>query len=623
MKKILCVFLVLLVLMSATLPVAAAEKTWQEIIFEEVVQLVDIEKYAANDKDKNIYLLSLIETGYGEKGFEDGNALYLYLYNPSRKEIKQSDLNQIQMAIGWDDAKEKPVKFKKYPIKLEGSTMNGLYLRCKVDKVTAKELALVKDGTRKYGITEIELVDHGEFMGEAYEVGYSFEFSGYGEDRKGNRESFLTLELDVGHTSRVTGPSATDGYYNQIASVYFSVPEEVEKEYGLLYDIDYQYARYRTQPMIITEDEELVKLLESLMGDTYLPGSDWPVSMYHDEVLSTANYHYYRYFYGEWLEKTVGSGTSWIYYLKANDYTPKFNIVLQASTLNEGERAVASEDIEAYFRNYTDDRYPYGISTVMYKKYGFLPDLFVDGDTDRMQPYHHTRKDLFDIPSYGDNHKWWESLFSYGTIFPNNVGEDVKDIKYIQSLVGVDLTADDFCEKYYVGEADLQDLETYVQKAAVEDESVYLLRFAYSDQYSYNFDLQKGEGVISTNIATYENESGETIRSEVAIVQEDVYLGFDILRLGFSDDGEDITTFGVVMSPVNIIPSLDNGSKPNSNNNVSKVDWLRLIVAALALLVLIIAIFRLPGLIASISHTSANLQMRKYYKNKNRYNRRR
>lgn len=102
-----------------------------------------------------------------------------------------------------------------------------------------------------------------------------------------------------------------------------------------------------------------------------------------------------------------------------------------------------------------------------------------------------------------------------------------------------------------------------------------------------------------------------------ALVQEDVYLQFDVIQLGFSDDGKDITTIGVVMSPINIFPSVNNPSKPN-NDDEKGIDWLRLIMAALAGLVLIMAVSKLPGLIAANSQTSANRQMRRYYRNLNR-----
>ena len=594
MKRILSVFLVLLVLMSTALPVAAAEKTLGEMILEEVSQLVDLNAYPANDKDTGIYLVSLIETGYGANGFEDGNALYLYLYNPSQKKISVSDLNKITMAYEWDDAGEKPTKFRKYGVDLEGYTADMRFVRCKV-KTPAKDLAKTKGGVRKYGVSEIELYEHGNFNATACEVGYTFEFSGYGEDLKCNRKSFLTIELKVGHTSYLT--SAND----QISSIYFSVPKDIEKEYGKLYDITYEYYKYRTLPMLITTVPECLEVVTPLLGKISTP-NDWPVSIYNTSIGSddvvNINYLYGDVDESNWFDETFGKWKS-----STNGYFSELRIALKANTLESGEEAVSSDRLEKYFEDYTKD-HPLNSMSSGKLVCGFHPNLFENpfgGDHYVLE--YKTRDDLFSASEYVDVTKWWEKLFGF-----SKIEENVYDIKYIEPLSGVDLRDAEFCDDYYFGKEDLAKLQDFSAIAEDNDENVYLLRFATSD-YSYTD--------VSISYKKDEDQRGWNIASG-ALVVEDVYLQFDVIQLGFSDDGEDITTFGVVMSPINIYPSVDNSSKPNNNNDDPKVDWLRLIMLCASLIVLMMVVFRLPGMIAAFSQTSANRAMRRYYNNQNR-----
>ena len=196
MKRIL-VLLIALVIVILSVPAVAAESSIDDIVYNEVKQLVDIKDYPRNSKDSGIYLLSLVESGYTEKGFANDNALYLYLYNPSCKDVKTSELNTVQMAYSWD-ANGKPNAFRKYALTVEGTALGGLYIRAKVG-VSAKTVATVKNGVRLYGITEFELLEDSEYNftdATAYEVGYSFAFSGYGNSMKCERTSYLTISLN-------------------------------------------------------------------------------------------------------------------------------------------------------------------------------------------------------------------------------------------------------------------------------------------------------------------------------------------------------------------------------------------------------------------------------------------
>lgn len=354
MKRILALVIALLAVI-LTIPVSAAEKSIEDMIYEEVIQLVDIKDYPADPTDTEIYLLSLVEHGYTKDGWASDNALYLYLYNPSCKEISNSELNTVQMASSWDED-DKPNGFRKYSLCVEGSALNGLYIRAKVG-VSAKTVATVANSKRLYGITEFELLEDSSYSAinetdaTAYEVGYSYAFSGCGDSITCERTSYLTITLNVGHTSYLTGDSALGiGYSNQVSSVYFSVPKEIEKKYGALYNIEYEYYKYRTAPMLLTTDSAFYDVMYPLLGKV-ADLEEWDVKIFASNNLN------------------MTAGTMIPVYGAINDLTfinsepavEQFDILLPADTLEAGKVMVSSEEITKYFKNYKTN---YAVGTV-------------------------------------------------------------------------------------------------------------------------------------------------------------------------------------------------------------------------------------------------------------------
>ena len=413
MKRILALVIALLAVI-LTFPVSAAEKSIEDMIYEEVIQLVDIKDYPADPTDTEIYLLSLVEHGYTKDGWASDNALYLYLYNPSCKEISNSELNTVQMASSWDED-GKPNGFRKYSLCVEGSALNGLYIRAKVG-VSAKTVARVANSKRLYGITEFELLEDSSYSAinatdaTAYEVGYSYAFSGYGDSITCERTSY-------------------QGVIN----------------YGLFYD-----------------------------------------------------------------------------------------------------------------------------------------------------------KDMLD--------------------------ETITNAKYIQPVTSADFVVADFSKEFLVSENDIVSLAKYCQNAEKNSENVYLLRFATSDCYTQDVLQLYPFWKLSVDDlkAWYNDSTGKRVSTKaLTFIEEDVYLDFDIISLGFSDDGEDVTTIGVVMSPVDIFPNLEGIQTGPDPIPVPDDDTWKKLLAIILLAVGALGIARLIGKLGEIGQAKTNREIRKYLKNQNKNQNRR
>lgn len=582
MKKI---FILLLTILTVVLsvPVTAAERSFEDILHDEIIQLIDIKQYGADENDEGIYLISVMESGYTEKGFSDQTALYVYLYNPSMKKITSSDLNAISMATEYDKD-GKPVNFKKYRLQVEGSADGELYIRAKV-AASAKTLACVRDGARWYSVTELELLDSKSYDVEAYSGGVVYKFSGYGSELKCECESFLTLELDVGHTSYLTGNSSMGvGYSNQISSVYFSIPNEIEQEYGKLYSIDYEYYKYRTAPILLHKNEDIEEAMKS------------PKLWESSTCLQKKTFFSFidGSSYWDWVNVSQAPNIGF----KINEY-----IV--------GKELVSSEKLQGAFIDYASAMNS-SSSDLLFGKYHkacFDATLYTENNHKVVE--HKTRDDMFSMDSYGETHGFLDKLFNFGILFGKyDLDETVKDAKFIQPVSSASFLSSDFSSEYLVAEKDKSALITYVVDAESRKENVYLLRFAYADNYFVRDGEDSGYRLF--------NASTGTVYDNIWLVEQDVYLKFDVLKLEFSDDGKEVTTFGVVSAPIDIFPSLGGIATGGGNDVDPDLSWLHKLAAVLLIGALGFSVIWVIGLFGQLGEASTNRQILRELKRRKR-----
>lgn len=603
MKKIL-VLLLVIVTVVLSVPVSAASASLSDIIHDEIIHLIDIKQYGADPSDEEIYLISVMESGYTEKGFTDQTALYVYLYNPSRKKITSSELNAISMATEYNED-GKPVNFKKYRLQVEGSADGELYIRAKV-AASAKTLAHVKDGVRWYGITEIELHEHGSFDAASMKVGYVYKFSGYDKTLFCSRSSFLTLTLKPHQISYLLGQSKIDeqfDYYNQLNSVYFSVPSSIEGLYGSLYSIEYEYYQAYTNPILITNSEYLYSRIDSYVtkgtsiSDLFLcerlimdPNRFNTFNMYYP-IGNAKDYNYPIIYKGTGKICDIGATVEPV------DNFIKPTVIFKVADISYNEVLVPADAVQSAFENYSK---LYGENSGLYR--GYSKDLFDFTDEDSLPKYVRkeiTRDDLFDVEGVPENRKWWQVLF--GT---NDSGIVESGISYIQPIKLSDVTSEDFSETFYVDESDVAELKDYCLSESLLGNNVYVLRYALSDDYRVT-DLIFDEG------DDVHLDMSETIYA----VQEKAYLDFDMIKLTFGDDVENLTVFGVVSSPTDGFAGI---VIPEPNKDVDWLAVLKKIIAVVFIGLLAFLFVWVVGLFGQLGEASTNRQILRELKRRKR-----
>ena len=204
--------------------------------------------YNENGKAK---LLALTEFCFSYKASLAGNyALYVYVYNPTGKEIRQ-DKNSLQIADVY--ANGKATHYKKYELKLCNSSTGGLdrlFYKFRVMDDGSIFERVCKDNTaRRYDVSGIELNYTG--TAEDFTVGNKWIYSGFakgcGADE--NADSTLSCTTDDLETVRLDVSSTYYRYNNsyvssvQIDSVYFGIDNALLEKYGTLQKIHAEWLK--------------------------------------------------------------------------------------------------------------------------------------------------------------------------------------------------------------------------------------------------------------------------------------------------------------------------------------------------------------------------------------------
>ena len=601
MKRIIFLILALTMLLgiipTQSIVYAQAENTSYLQAFEQTNVLDDLNSsasfnpnnYPAN-KLGEIGIINFVEFGYSETGAQDNYGLFVYVYNPAQLEVDTNSVqNKLQMAIGYN-SDGVPNNYFKFQLQFLNASEDNLFLKFKVidteiegtyffDRVNKEE--------RRYDISGIELLESSKNLPEEYGIGGTWKFTGYAQGFASdvNAESTLkasvneleTIQLEV--ESTYYRPDSLSelgkGHQNTLSSVYFAVDNEKIEKYGKLQKIMAEWYEYKTNPILITQNNEAYTYFNNLIGQN-VNEHEAPVEygLGYNEILtgSGSSMAYYdldwsynldannNHSYSEFLQNT------YFYSKNIDDY---LYYAFYTGNVDYTDFILNGEILEDYIYNY-DLSFDKGTLEVNEK---ISADLFSDEvDTGRTKGYNRKEFDsdgLFDILSYDSTHsgwdKFWSGLWGYDT------SEEFKNVQPIYAVTDKDMlqTDSNLSKNLLINEDDIEDFRYYYSKATLEDKTVFLFRFAVTDYHAEDAIIYK-----------IENNNLSRIRNQASVIEETVFLSFDIIQLTFNKEGI-YTVIPVVSNPINIISDLTPPVQPSFN-------WLRWILIALAVIVLII-----------------------------------
>lgn len=612
MKKILSIFLVVLTLLTFAVPTFAAESTGVDITKSSVEDDLKLwrenydDEFPINPNDTDIYLLHMQEYGYSSNGKTDKYALYFYIYNPSQKIVSRSDYNKIQLASVWKDYV--PVKYSKYSLSIVNASEDERFVKLKLDAASYKSNNFFiqnSDRSRSYTVSGIELRSEYNELNSSntgdYTVGYTFTFSGYSTSNNLSckRSDFTVIELNVHQTSYLTGDSgrATDklenGFYsNQVNSVYFSIPQKYENTFGNLYSIDYEYYQYRTAPIILVDNQNDFNNLDIYLNQNLSQMSKFNYKfydkLYEDPYVGQIQFGYY------WgTKKTTLIPGTYVYnkYPEIGTYQDYYTVLLKCSNVSDRTKVlISSYELQQYFGQYGVKMGGNEMVNRSGKYIGsnnYWGDLF---DLDFFGQNYFRREvfidDNFSLPSLADTlpdgvNGFFSNWKKYGWDVAWNTDEydnTLENIKYIEKVTkgNIPSSDSDAAQKFLVHESDISEFREFTEEANDNNETVYLLRYAASDDY-YFLSL-KGEG----------------LEGNIAMCQETIYLDFDIITLSFKNNKGSITVIPVVSAPTDGFTGIENITPPSlgDSDGDGKVDnlFIRKLIGLIFFVIVIIAI---------------------------------
>ena len=555
----------------------------------------DIADYPHNDSGKP-QIISLVEfcySYYADKQEDFG--LYIYVYNPQDIALDMAtDRNKIQLTYGNKQSYSKyTLDFLNYS---EKAGYEGRFYKFKIRLTDAERqdiLDLVDDNERVYKISGIELSYKGTVT--EYPCGQTYTYSGYAEGYGSELATGDTLSctvdgfdkyltLDVHSTYyRPEGSNGSENKQDTLHSVYFAVPNEIIREYGVMTAVHATWLNAYTSPIFVTGNEELYN---GFMG---VVGKERPETDYAFHTNESGRYwggfYFVDYSHGYNYSNAVENVLTKLNYAFYAENGDADSYVLPAEKLLGDSESGKKGWLETYTENFGGELVNDKYSAALFEK---VDAAFTDKTI--------TSDDTFSLTSVTTSQNLWQKIWGTSTSYTNT---------YTMSAIQ-DVTLDDmdnalsekaFCDEFYVAEGDFDELYSYVKKAAAKDETVYLFRY-YQSEY---FAVELSEGMYETGFYTqivgdmsmpaygrhYEHED-----TNAYLCQMWVQLDFDIIDLTFTKDNVD-TIIPVVMSPMDIAAD---GTPPLVTTK-DGLSWWQILLAVLALILIIWLLFKFAPVI--------------------------
>lgn len=564
----------------------------------------NIADYPHNDEGRP-QVISFVEFCYSYYADKQGDfGLYVYVYNPQDIAFDMAtDRNKIQLTYGSKASYSKyTLDFLNYS---EKTGYEGRFYKFKVrlsDSERQDILDLVDDNERVYKISGIELSYKGSVT--EYPCGQTYTYSGYAEGYGSELATGDTLSctvdgfdkyltLDVHSTYyRPEGSNGSENKQDTLHSVYFAVPNEIIREYGVMTAVHATWLNAYTSPIFVTGNEELYNGFMELIGKES-PETDYAFHT-NESGRYWGGFYFVDYSHGYNYSNAVENVLTKLNYAFYAENGDADSYVLPAEKLLGDSENGKKGWLETYTENFGGELVNDKYSAALFEK---VDATFTDKTI--------TSDDTFSLTSVTTSQNLWQKIWGTSTSYTNT---------YTMSAIQ-DVTLDDmdnalsekaFCDEFFVAEGDFNELYSYVKKAAAKDETVYLFRY-YQSEY---FAVELSEGMYETGFYTqivgdmsmpaygrhYEHED-----TNAYLCQMWVQLDFDIIDLTFTKDNVD-TIIPVVMSPMDIAAD---GTPPLVTTK-DGLSWWQILLAVLALILIIWLLFKFaPAIVYAVGKVIA------------------
>lgn len=539
----------------------------------------DVADYPYN-KNGELQVLGFVEYCYSDYENLRGNyGLYIYIYNPALLDIATgTGSNRIEMATEFSEDGT-PSAYNKFALQFcgvsDGVEANRFWKFKIAD--SAYFLDKVNVNARSYYVSGVEIQAYGseppvelpirmQYIWTGFAEGYGSEAAG---SLKCDAEQMETIELEVQHTSYITGMSSLgNGHYNQIYTVYFAVPNYYFENYGRLQKIFAEWYEYKLKNMLVTSNEGFASLAQKYTAtqgysdqNGYKNGEarNVPYSLYYGATGYSASLNDWLHY--EWGFNMIGLDyndfDAWqtiiplVFYSEVEDPYEIFEFLNYYKVAGGVESNEVLNAIYAYSNN-IGNGYVDPIDRKISKDLFY--DYVDDGRTYGFQQREVDFDDTFELDSYDSNHGWWDRVFDFG-IFgkPEDIDVDLM-VQPIYDVKETDLQGKDeeIANRLYISERDVDTFKEYYNTYK-DTHHIILFRFANTDYFSRRVGYSAVDREVNPTGFAYEALEST---SDSYVCSETIFLNFDIISLTFNDDGE-YRVFPVVSDPIDVVGDIE------------------------------------------------------------------
>ncbi|MBO5223514.1 MAG: hypothetical protein J6C23_03275 [Clostridia bacterium] len=518
-------------------------------------------------------------------------ALFVYVYNPTTKKLKDSTDDKIRIRVSNDD------HWESYSLDYIQSTDDGKYVKYLVEKSDIL-YSLHKDNTKRYyDVSDIHLVCDNDTTPSSFIVGFKYWFSGSGKgDFNVEKEKYDVIKVEelVPMVYRDIKPDVWDYPNGQINSVMFSLPKTILEEYGAVSEIYLEYYKYRTSPIVVSDDQTPIhEGRKDWVGrDVGSDGIDsanplcltWGDYIGIDSPLDPDTLHdkyYHDYGYNKYFYTALGYPSPLPFEYKKT-YN-KLSYSFSSGSKNALKYDVSSDELEDWIYGYAEE-YLQGqeYETLPVKDDKLPAELFVDmsntsgyGKIDKSIKVG-TQKFNVTVKS-----NWWE-IFS--PLF-KTIAQDYETVQTID-VSGLGAGGDAvLADKYKINESYVGDLKAFAAAKTLANEQAFVFHFDVSDYYASPARVWgKYQGPIGGTGITSIYPS-----QHVYVAQTDVYLNLSFIDFTFVKD--DVATVLAVSSDViDFFPPIQHpGSTGCADFDLSRM--LRIVFGTFLIIVLVVLLW--------------------------------
>ncbi|MBO5224690.1 MAG: hypothetical protein J6C23_09295 [Clostridia bacterium] len=497
---------------------------------------------------------------------------FVYVYNPTDKVLKDSTDNRIHIQTNnsghWNSYKLSYVK----------ATEDGKYVKYVVSEPELLYNTHTDNTKRYYDVSEVKLMCDNNTTPSTFTVGFRYLFVFGNSGLEVTKEEYDVIRVDtiIPMVYRNIEEKVYDYPKGQINSVAFALPNDILEQYGEVSEIHFEYWRYRTSPIVVSDTRDNVNLhanrykwvgITSDKLNGYYPQLGWGSKT--NGGTATVPKVYYDYTYNI-----------------SGNFTPSGRMgsydKLTYSFCSEDTRAVdydvSSDDLSNWVYSYADTYLPGQEYDSIPVKDGRLPaELFED-------PYNekYGYKDVYvkaETLEYKEqvSPNWWEQFIGTNSTY-NDTFDTIQKVSYGDYN---SLSKSVYCDFYKINETYYEKLGTLSQSAGRTGKTAYIFHFDLSDYYTAPCYLNN-VGAVAASDGTH-----------AYVAQTDVFLNFTFIDFTFCKNGV-ATVLAVSSDVIDIFPPIQHPEVPEP------FDWWALLVKIIAIIVGIIVLVVVLKIVISL-----------------------